>query len=436
MSAINPTLQLNFAKTKRLDPRITFSRADTGASQATYFGADGLLKYAGIGEPRFDHDPVTGESLGLLIEEQRANLLVQSQTFQTTWNPGSNLTVTADATTSPAGDMTMDRLVESSVASVNRGMHQDVTGLTAGSTTVLTVYAKEDATSAKRYLNLSFTIVTATTNDFAYVRYDLATGLVTAAAKGGTSVDFPNAPVEIVGASAVHVGNGVYRCSLTVTSANTTVIRSRIGMCASPTGVTGAANGLLAYTGDGTSGIYIWGAQLEVGSFPTSYIPTTAAAVTRNPDIASMSGVNFSSWYNQSEGSFVVNGDNYGTSFNAARWLSITDGTIDNEVGLFRSPIADTHPLSVGTVNQGNVSVGDGAGGYRKLAFAIKTNDRVIVRDGVVGGSTSTSTLPTALTRMDIGSRLGTTRYMVGHIARLTYYPKRLPNATLQALTK
>ena len=64
-----PTLDLDFANTKTLDPRITFTRASSGS----YFGADGILKYAGVNEARFDHDPVTGESLGLLIEEQRTN---------------------------------------------------------------------------------------------------------------------------------------------------------------------------------------------------------------------------------------------------------------------------------------------------------------------------------------------------------------------------
>jgi hypothetical protein len=59
---IRPTLDLNFARVKALDPRITFTRSSGGS----YVGADGLIKYAGVNEARFDHDPVTGESLGLL----------------------------------------------------------------------------------------------------------------------------------------------------------------------------------------------------------------------------------------------------------------------------------------------------------------------------------------------------------------------------------
>jgi hypothetical protein len=74
---VRPTLDLNFARVKALDPRITFTRASGGS----YVGADGLIKYAGVNEARFDHNPTTGESLGLLVEEQRTNLLLRSEEF-------------------------------------------------------------------------------------------------------------------------------------------------------------------------------------------------------------------------------------------------------------------------------------------------------------------------------------------------------------------
>jgi hypothetical protein len=67
--SVRPTLDLDFANSKTLDPRIEFTRASGGS----YVGADGLIKYAGVNEARFDHDPVTGESLGLLVEEARTN---------------------------------------------------------------------------------------------------------------------------------------------------------------------------------------------------------------------------------------------------------------------------------------------------------------------------------------------------------------------------
>ena len=72
---IRPSLNLNFARSRALDPRVTFTRASIG----TYVGRDGLIKTAGVNQPRFDHDPETLESLGLLIEEPRTNYLGNSR---------------------------------------------------------------------------------------------------------------------------------------------------------------------------------------------------------------------------------------------------------------------------------------------------------------------------------------------------------------------
>ena len=73
--SIRPTLDLNFAATKTLDRRITFTRDSVG----TYIDENGILKYASNNTPRFDHDPTTGESLGLLIEESRTNQIIYSR---------------------------------------------------------------------------------------------------------------------------------------------------------------------------------------------------------------------------------------------------------------------------------------------------------------------------------------------------------------------
>ena len=95
---IKPSLNLNFARARALDPRITFTRASVG----TYVGRDGLIKTAGNNEARFDHDPVTLESLGLLIEESRTNSLTYSQPTSDV-SFGSSGTKTFNAATAPNG---------------------------------------------------------------------------------------------------------------------------------------------------------------------------------------------------------------------------------------------------------------------------------------------------------------------------------------------
>ena len=96
-----PSLNLNFARSKTLDPRITFIRTQTG-SEASYVDESGIIRYASADEPRFDHDPETGRCLGLMIEEQQTNVLLYSEEFDTGWT-STNASVTANATTAPDG---------------------------------------------------------------------------------------------------------------------------------------------------------------------------------------------------------------------------------------------------------------------------------------------------------------------------------------------
>ena len=132
---IEPSLKLNFADARALDPRITFTRAST----ATYVGRDGLIKTAGVNEARFDHDPTTGESLGLLIEEERTNLIPNGdQIGGTGWsNPGSNSSNLSTNNPAPTGE---------NVASTwsGPGYYEVVSGTTDGTTYMMSVYAKQN----------------------------------------------------------------------------------------------------------------------------------------------------------------------------------------------------------------------------------------------------------------------------------------------------
>ena len=103
---IKPSLNLNFARARALDPRITFTRASVG----TYVGRDGRIKTAGNNEARFDHDPVTLESLGLLIEESRTNIVYGG--------PGqSNLVVTSGQANSLTGSNDAYKLAKNTPSS-------------------------------------------------------------------------------------------------------------------------------------------------------------------------------------------------------------------------------------------------------------------------------------------------------------------------------
>jgi hypothetical protein len=173
---VRPTLDLAFAATKALDPRITFTRASTG----TYVGSNGTLRTAGINEARFDHSPLTLESLGLLLEEARTN------------------TISFYVKSAGLGNDSFRLVIDGAQSSSN-------------------------FTATSEWQRFTFTATSANT--------------------------------------------GARTC------------------------------GIVRNTSGDNVDVLIWGAQLEAGAFPTSYIPTVAATVTRAADVASITGSNFSSWY-------------------------------------------------------------------------------------------------------------------------------------------
>ena len=401
-----PSLNLQFAGSTTLDPRITFTRASTG----TYTDSAGVLQSAAIDVPRFDYDPTTLQPLGLLIEESRTNSALYSELFSNAAWVKSNTSVTADTDISPAGTTTADKLFENT-ANTSHFVTCAAVSFTSGTTYTFSVYAK----FAGRFLRVLLPSSAFPVSNRS-ATFNLQTGEI--AAESGVT------------ASAVLINNGWYRCSISV--AATTSTTGGAGVSLSTT----FATGLEVYTGDGVSGAILWGAQLETGAFPTSYTPTTTAAATRAADVATMTGNNFSNWYNQSEGTFysvwVLGGDN-----TAAAVYQADDGTSANLIRN-RYPAAGTsndNVVLVSTVSQASLSVTNNLTLYTKYknAMAYKANDFARSSNGDVVITDTVGSVPTGLTRLVIGND-NASAYLGGHIQQIAYYPRRLGNAELQAL--
>jgi hypothetical protein len=187
----------------------------------------------------------------------------------------------------------------------------------------------------------------------------------------------------------------------------------------------------------GTSA-YIWGAQIEAGTFPTSYIPTSGSQVTRSADVASMTGTNFSSWYNQSEGSFLA----YAKS-NFNQHINLTSRIIFDEPGTrlsatfyksgtnlqyqFTGQIADVASFSrITKPGQDLIKLAGSYGSSQVTSLAVNGDSNSV--------ATTTSTVYSVSTLL-LGYRSPNAFYLNGHISRLTYYPTRLSDTQLQALT-
>jgi hypothetical protein len=200
--------------------QLTFTRA----SEATRVGPDGY------------------------VEKVRTNLILQSETFNNaSWSKVA-VAVTENATTAPNGATTAEKLIPSAVD----GTHQIFqSGWPTSGTATFSVYAKDDG-----YGFLVLRIVQLNVNTW----FDLNSGVVGITGEGVT-------------ASILPIANGWYRCSVTAVSSGS----GNVSIEAGP------SNGVRSFTGDGTSGIFIWGAQVEAGDIATDYIPTTTTAVSVGP---------------------------------------------------------------------------------------------------------------------------------------------------------
>jgi hypothetical protein len=357
---------------------------------------------------RFDHNPTTGEALGLLIEEQRTNLVTYSEDFADAAWTKTDSSITSNTIVAPDGTLTGDKLVENTA----NATHSVATGsisFTSGTSYTLSVYAK----AAERTV---FSIIRSGTGG-ASARFDLST--LTATNLVGTSA-----------LSITAVGNGWYRCVMSW-SAGATASRTHAITLENPSGTD-------TYTGNGYSGIFIWGAQLEAGSFATSYIPTTTTALTRNADAANMTGTNFSSWYNDSAGTIYVEG---ATLNSGGCFFSIEQGTgsISNSILLagisssmsfrVRGPASATQALITLTGTYAdNVS--------RKYSCAYEADSFNAAINGSIAGADDTSgTPPSPQDNLKLGYNASAGTNINGTIRRIAYYTTRLTDAQLQALT-
>ena len=427
---VKPSLNLDFTKGV-LDPRITFTRAST----ATYFGADGLLKTAGVNEPRFEYDPVTRQPKGLLIEEQRTNLLTYSEQFDNSAWSKHNCTVTSNAAIAPNGTLSADKIVENlNVSPQQIGIYKDNGGVLSAGTYTWSVYVKA---AGRNYAQVRMSPQSGGSTYWASCIVDLNNGVITKTEYQQYSPIF----------SSVSIGQGWFRVSCTITTTGTGAGSfSTVNPSNSADGLFGDY-GAVNYQGDGTSGIFIWGAQLEAGSFPTSYIPTTSAQVTRSGDAASIVGNNFLSWYRPDEGTFLARATIYGFDGVGTYGVPIVGLAHPSFGDSFMQVLAYEPRRLLNFPYLYQIGQTFTSRDYLGIAsFSIPTNNASAALGGVLTDPSGTvpvvGPLRDALGYARMGF-LSTPRFSPNptasgrtHIQRVAYYPKRLTNTQLQELTK
>jgi hypothetical protein len=405
--ALNPdglALDLQFAADKTLTARKGPTPAFTRASTATFVGSNGLIQSAAINTPRFDHNSVTLASRGLLIEEARTNLVLQSENHPSASWSKTGATVASASNTAPNGSSTSNLVTEDSSTGVHRLFQS--TAYVSGTSYSISVFLK--------YAGRQFVAIThpaVASNGTAI--FDIQNGTITLTQSGITS-------------SITAYANGWYRCVINGVSATTGGSSHIIQGSTTGNVLTGS------YTGLNGAAFYIYGSQVEAGSFPTSYIPTTTASVVRSADVCSITGSDFSGFYNQSEGAMFANAF---TPASGDRTVLAVDDNTANEMIRLRTETANPFfkvtdgGSEVVAIDAGTVT----ANTAFKLIGAYKVNDFASSINGGSAVTDTTGTIPT-VDRMRIGAGQGGNT-MCGCVSAIRYFKKRLPDTKLQSLT-
>lgn len=406
---LKPSLQLNFLS-GLLDSRITYTNA---TANRTYYNSSGVLSYAAANTPRFDYNPSTLAVRGLLIEEGRTNLILRSEEQDSASWSKQQASVSANAIASPNGTTTADSIIEDS-SSATHGANQSYSGNSATVYT-MTLYAKAGTRS---WLRLT---LNDTGGNSCQAWFNLGSGAVGTVSNSGTGSGAT--------ASIESLINGWYRCRLTGTpsSASSGTVRYEYRMT--------TADNTTTYLGDGASNIYIWGAQLEAGAFPTSYIATTSATVARAADVATIGTL--TPWYNASEGTLFIQAIPAGQTALAAYLVCFDDNSTNEMIANYYiltnklgSLIQDNGVLLLAIQNTSAITTL----AVNKTAFAFKLNNFAASANGGSVQTSSSGTMPTP-DRLRFGNRADSARPFTGWLQAVRYYPARLPNSTLQSLT-
>lgn len=370
------TTTFQFVDASVLDPRITFVRA----SSATYYDSSGIIKTAGNNVARFDYNPTTLTSRGLLIEESRTNLLNWSQSFATSggaqnnWVDSASLERVSTTRTSPDGTNNALEI------KANAADQTIVSSAAAGS-------------SAQRVFSVFLKRVTGT-GDIQYTLDNGATWTTQA------------------------ITTAWVRYTFAATTANQQV------------GIRIRTNGDV---------IQIWGAQLEAGACPSSYIPTTSASVQRQADVATVTTL--SPWYKNSAGTlFAQFIEPCPDGANNRGIAALDDGSNNNRFSMFvplGTPMAVAARVVAGgaATNPANsASFSAGAIVKAALAYAVGTNQAALSLNGAAPSTASPVAAPAGINVLRIGAIFGVTQ-LGGWIQEIRYYPRRLSDAELQTLT-
>jgi hypothetical protein len=400
-----PLLDMPLAENRSLVDSISGNNLVTFTcnSASTVVDSNRMVQTVAANQPAFAFDPVTGASLGLQVQEQRTNLLLRSEEFDNaTWTKTGS-SVTANADTAPDGTSTADRLVEDT----STGGHvvvQSVAGLPDNTQCTASIFVKA---SSRNWAVLTFVDKAGILNR---VWFDVANGVQ--GATNGTVASF----------LAVQFPDGWWRLILTAsTGTGASTPQVRVSMA--------AADNTVSYAGNGTSGLLLWGGQLEAGSSATSYTPTGSGTVARSATVADILDQAIANNIR----SLYLEFRSPATGIRGV--VSLNDGTANERTSVLTNGTTPRLASVDGGVTQSDITAGAvTANALTRVAVRFNTDSFAFSINGAATATDSSGTLPT-VDRIFLGrTQLGD--YLNGNLARVVGWSTPLSNSVLQLMTQ
>ena len=377
------------------------------------------LQTAAINAPRFDYNPTTRESLGLLLEQASTNLALYSSDYTNAAWTKANCTITAAASISPDGSQNAQLMVLSASSSSKFIYPAALITFTAATYT-FSVYVKS---YGQRYVQLGGNSIPTI-----YCNFDLTNGIAGTPVGGSSTANIQDA------------GNGWYRCSLTYTAAAGSTTPLILATTSLTSGIAPS------FAGNGFNGYLIWGAQVELAPSATSYIANTSIANARTVDSASMTGTNFTSWYNYSGGTVYIEASAGSPAISASVSnpvpFEINDGTVNNFINVNYIPTGVQNAVRLNNVyiQQNTIALPAtiAANTFYKTAFAYSTTGTGVSSVGQTASTTAISVSIPAVNQLNFtgaGRLTAASSALNGRIKKFAYYPLALTNTQIQSLS-
>ena len=378
------------------------------SGSATRINSQGLIETVASGVSRLNYPMIDGVVKGCphhILEPQRTQLVQYSEDFSNAYWGKSNITVTTNQTISPDGSQNADKFLENT-STASHLISKSGISITSGVSHTLSVFVKANGRN-------TFRLFTDTGGNSFFAYFNLETKSI-GSKQGLTASKIEEYP------------NDWYRCSISFTPTTTSIYVQFLLTLDNET---------TSYTGDGSSGMYLWGAQIEQGSYPTSYIPNygTSGGVTRSVETANGSGS--AATFNSEQGVLMFEGSALDESDTNYRALSLSDGTSSNrvQIWLWNDGTIFTYIVAQGStsytrfdnVNSSNIN---------KILISYKQNKFSTFINGIKTFSDVIGNTPTGLNNIRF-SDTNSSADFYGNIKQLQYFDTALTDTDLEKLT-